>query len=214
MGRYVHADPCEKSLDAPLTYEVGWNKHLSYVFSFSRFGVTDVIHRYSRKFGSTVCLNRTLCSEKFLKARVADLDKKMQAEFSQRRSKEPLFERDGALSLERLSGGIQSFLPSFYFRNKINADISVDEVLLRKYCQQRELLLNQCMQSGQLSVDELRGRISGDMEWKQSRGEAGRQSDPSGRPEQFAALEWLREVLHDLEALSYVQYYDGVFCFV
>ena len=36
-------------LDAPLMYESGWNKKLTYVLSFSRHGVVDSTAKYSRK---------------------------------------------------------------------------------------------------------------------------------------------------------------------
>ena len=48
LGRYVHADPCEKRLDAPLLYEAGWGKKLTHVLSFSRHGCVDASPRYAR----------------------------------------------------------------------------------------------------------------------------------------------------------------------
>lgn len=47
IGKWIHVDCCEGILDQPLLYEAGWNKKLSFVFSFGDDGVTDSIQRYS-----------------------------------------------------------------------------------------------------------------------------------------------------------------------
>ncbi|KYQ93574.1 hypothetical protein DLAC_04945 [Tieghemostelium lacteum] len=48
--KWTHLDSCEASMDAPLTYEQGWNKTLSYVFAFERDGAFDVTKRYTIKY--------------------------------------------------------------------------------------------------------------------------------------------------------------------
>jgi len=49
--RWIHCDPCENAFDAPLMYESGWNKSLSWVFAFESGGFCkDVTRRYSRKW--------------------------------------------------------------------------------------------------------------------------------------------------------------------
>ena len=173
LGRYVHADPCEKSLDAPLTYEVGWNKKLNYIFSFSRFGVADVIHRYSRKFTTTVSQNRTLCSEKFLQDRVKAVDQLAQNWYYQQRVQTRESEGYAELTLLRFRSGSSAFSPSYYTKSHIPSDLATPDVLNRKYCQERELRMLMFLQSTACSPDELQGRISGDKDWKLSRGEIG-----------------------------------------
>ncbi|CAM9205633.1 unnamed protein product, partial [Ectocarpus fasciculatus] len=65
LGRYVHADSCERALDSPLVYETGWNKKLLYVVSFSRHSVVDTTTRYTRKYDE-VLLRRAELSESFI----------------------------------------------------------------------------------------------------------------------------------------------------
>eukprot|EP00927_Polykrikos_kofoidii_P072195 TRINITY_DN6833_c0_g1_i1.p1 TRINITY_DN6833_c0_g1~~TRINITY_DN6833_c0_g1_i1.p1 ORF type:complete len:915 (+),score=203.87 TRINITY_DN6833_c0_g1_i1:81-2825(+) len=48
--RWVHADSCEAAIDAPLMYEKGWGKKLTYLIAFGRDNVCDVSKRYTCKF--------------------------------------------------------------------------------------------------------------------------------------------------------------------
>ncbi|VDO13381.1 unnamed protein product, partial [Rodentolepis nana] len=74
-GRWVHVDPCEQLVDAPLVYELGWKKELSYIFALSvpppmdnanlryqAVDVTDVVWKYTADF-SGVVRRRRLISE-------------------------------------------------------------------------------------------------------------------------------------------------------
>eukprot|EP00927_Polykrikos_kofoidii_P059446 TRINITY_DN54599_c0_g1_i1.p1 TRINITY_DN54599_c0_g1~~TRINITY_DN54599_c0_g1_i1.p1 ORF type:complete len:688 (-),score=123.35 TRINITY_DN54599_c0_g1_i1:264-2261(-) len=71
--RWVHCDPCEMSLDAPLTYEAGWGKKLTYVIAFGQNEVVDVTSRYTNDW-QDVLTRRRLVSEEALAKFVADAD--------------------------------------------------------------------------------------------------------------------------------------------
>lgn len=54
LGRYVHLDPCERAFDKPLMYESGWNKNLTHVISFSRYGAVNATSVYTRKLAQVI----------------------------------------------------------------------------------------------------------------------------------------------------------------
>eukprot|EP00929_Paragymnodinium_shiwhaense_P052380 TRINITY_DN26243_c0_g1_i1.p1 TRINITY_DN26243_c0_g1~~TRINITY_DN26243_c0_g1_i1.p1 ORF type:complete len:677 (+),score=184.97 TRINITY_DN26243_c0_g1_i1:223-2253(+) len=65
LKRWLHADSCEAALDAPLIYEQGWGKKLTYVLAFGRDNVCDVTKRYTKKFNELLT-RRTQCTEQSL----------------------------------------------------------------------------------------------------------------------------------------------------
>ncbi|KAF4701450.1 Peptide-N(4)-(N-acetyl-beta- glucosaminyl)asparagine amidase, partial [Perkinsus olseni] len=56
--RWVHVDPCEAVVDAPLMYESGWKKSLSWVWATSKDGCRDVTPRYTRQLDTAPFQNR------------------------------------------------------------------------------------------------------------------------------------------------------------
>lgn len=71
--KWHHCDPCEACLDAPLTYEVGWGKKLTYIVAFGQQEVVDVTARYTRDWAS-VLARRTALSEEHLAKIIEDAD--------------------------------------------------------------------------------------------------------------------------------------------
>lgn len=59
---WLHADPCEAKLNAPLLYSHGWGKKLCYVIAVSRDDVQDVTWRYTNDH-KAVLSRRKECTE-------------------------------------------------------------------------------------------------------------------------------------------------------
>ncbi|VDD82363.1 unnamed protein product [Mesocestoides corti] len=77
-GRWVHVDPCEGLVDAPMVYELGWKKSLSYIFALTvplpwmsatppheTVDVCDIVWKYTADF-MAVCSKRTEIRESLL----------------------------------------------------------------------------------------------------------------------------------------------------
>ncbi|XP_049876604.1 peptide-N(4)-(N-acetyl-beta-glucosaminyl)asparagine amidase isoform X2 [Pectinophora gossypiella] len=65
---WLHADPCECLLDAPLTYEIGWGKKLTYVLACSRDDVQDVTWRYTTHHKEVVKRRQQIGEEELMSA--------------------------------------------------------------------------------------------------------------------------------------------------
>lgn len=48
--KWIHLDSCEKAFDTPKLYEEGWGKKLTYIFAISPYSIVDVTPRYSTRF--------------------------------------------------------------------------------------------------------------------------------------------------------------------
>ncbi|KAJ4455294.1 putative Protein png1 [Paratrimastix pyriformis] len=79
--RWVHCDCCEDTYDAPLMYESGWGKKLSYILAFSEDGIADVTRRYTRRYPE-VLARRTEILEEGLCDLLADVDSRLKARLS------------------------------------------------------------------------------------------------------------------------------------
>ncbi|XP_035788576.1 peptide-N(4)-(N-acetyl-beta-glucosaminyl)asparagine amidase-like [Anopheles albimanus] len=80
--RWIHVDPCENVLDAPLMYEHGWRKEITFVFAFAHDDVQDVSWRYSNDHTSLVQRRRAVCRESTLLDAVWKLRGKRRAKLS------------------------------------------------------------------------------------------------------------------------------------
>ncbi|POM77995.1 Peptide-N(4)-(N-acetyl-beta-glucosaminyl)asparagine amidase, partial [Phytophthora palmivora] len=71
--RWLHCDSCEDQLDCPLTYEVGWGKKLSYIFSFAHDEVVDTARRYTQNWAEML-VRRQDVSEKWLEMTIRQIN--------------------------------------------------------------------------------------------------------------------------------------------
>lgn len=76
--RWLHCDSCEDQLDCPLTYEVGWGKKLSYIFSISHEEIVDSAKRYTQNWDE-MRARREEVSEKWLKTTIAQMNQRIQS---------------------------------------------------------------------------------------------------------------------------------------
>lgn len=168
LQRFVHCDPCERALDTPLMYESGWNKKLSHVLSFSRYGVEDATSRYSRKLEEVIPRRNNDYQEAgaqaFIKSKDSDMEREFIAGAGSAATPASFYTVEFPASLlQRLSYGKHSFtgLP----------EISSALMSRRKAKDRRELQALQFLPVGALKPDEMRGRQSGDVDWRRQRGE-------------------------------------------
>lgn len=195
--RFAHCDPCERALDTPLMYELGWNKKLTHLLSFSRYGVVDALPRYSRK-QNTVLVRRSaeVVNESFVAEIIAVKDKELEVGFAMRRVSLPV--PTGVVNMHTTGGGLPWDVP---IEGRVDAssqrgsstatplrmvvqgkaavdslcgeDVTWETLQHRKRLQQRELHALRLNTDITSATFTRQGRISGDLDWKLSRGEAG-----------------------------------------
>lgn len=85
--RWIHVDPSDNVVDAPLMYQHGWKRTVDYVFAFSRDDIQDVTWRYTSNHKATKAL-RTKCSEDELSKAIIQLRQKRQSVLTERERKE------------------------------------------------------------------------------------------------------------------------------
>ncbi|GAB0090344.1 Peptide-N(4)-(N-acetyl-beta-glucosaminyl) asparagine amidase [Sergentomyia squamirostris] len=124
--RWIHVDPSDNVIDAPLMYQHGWKRTVDYVIAHSYDDIQDVTWRYSNDH-SQVLRRRIRCSEQELLNAILKIRSKKQ--------------------------------------DNITA-------VKKKYLTQRTFSeLAELMIKRDPTVDEMKGRSSGNLAWRQSRGE-------------------------------------------
>ena len=172
LNRFVHADPCERALDTPLMYETGWNKKLTHVLSFSRYGVVDASPRYSRKLSEIILRrNAEVVTESLVDTVIATQDAKLEAIFLQKTASAA--QGGGGTGVTAVSWFDMLTIGESRFEAVSKQDISPVVMKDRKACLSGELQALRFLTTKSWKVEEMQGRISGDLDWKLSRGEAG-----------------------------------------
>lgn len=79
--RWIHVDPSDNVVDAPLMYQHGWKRLVDYVTAVSACDVQDVTHRYCNDHGELL-RRRRRCAEAELLITIEQLRQKRQANSS------------------------------------------------------------------------------------------------------------------------------------
>lgn len=164
-GRWIHVDSCEASIDAPLLYEGGWGKKLSYVIAFGLDEVVDVSKRYTRNF-TDMLTRRSLAREEWLQQFIACQD---------------IIQRLGTQRSVGVSASRQSVLVSRKTREmnelmksggggSCGGDASIEA---ESVGQGERSGSSASANTPQLRSEEAIGRTTGSVEWRAARGELG-----------------------------------------
>ncbi|XP_055701462.1 peptide-N(4)-(N-acetyl-beta-glucosaminyl)asparagine amidase isoform X2 [Phlebotomus papatasi] len=124
--RWIHVDPSDNVVDAPLMYQHGWKRNVDYIIAHSKDDVQDVTWRYCNDH-SQLLKRRKRCSEFELIRVILKIREKKQKDCSEARKK--------------------------FLAKRTLAEL-VELMVMREP-----------------TVDELKGRSSGSLAWRQSRGE-------------------------------------------
>lgn len=84
QDRWIHVDPSDNVVDAPLMYQHGWKRNVDYIIAFSHDDIQDVTWRYANNHNETLT-KRQKCSETDLLNTVLKLREKRQQNCSKAR---------------------------------------------------------------------------------------------------------------------------------
>jgi len=183
-GRYCHCDPCENALDAPLTYEHGWGKNLTYVLSVSRHGVVDATAKYTRKLSEVLerrCALGTGFSEAWLRTELAIADGQLRDGWRLRAVHIPHLRGASVFCMDASDPPGSGLLALAQGADAMRAWAAKAAALADAAREERSRSLKRELQAlalragiGQWKLAEMLGRISGDERWKRARGEEGK----------------------------------------
>lgn len=86
QNRWLHIDPSDNVIDAPLMYQHGWKRKIDYIIAYSNEDVQDVTWRYTNNH-SLIRKNRLKCTENDLLKTIFLLRAKRQQNLSAARKK-------------------------------------------------------------------------------------------------------------------------------
>ena len=180
--KWLHVDPCENAVDAPLLYEAGWGKKLNWVIAMSPREVVDVTWRYTQQW-EEVAQRRAEVPENWLAAYIAALDWQ---QFQHGQLHLPLSDEAPQAS----AAAIQLVLASAadIAQGKVGSGADTSSWLAKRmaYISQRRQLeniqmsTNMLLKAGGASAAEASGRLSGSLQWRLARAETGNTAAGAG----------------------------------
>ena len=144
--RWVHCDPCENLCDAPLVYEHGWKKQLTFCIAFGKDHIEDVTWRYVNRF--PVIVERRNIDEKAFAKLIRLLNERLQSRLTERQEKHK-----------------KKIVRRYSLRSLVASTV------VRLRCSRMEDLLSMIVEKTTTNENELHGRQSGSTAWKLSRRE-------------------------------------------
>lgn len=84
--RWIHIDPSDDVIDAPLMYQHGWKRKIDYIIAYSNEDIQDVTWRYTNKHAE-IKRNRNNCTEPELLKTILLLRGKRQKDLSTARKR-------------------------------------------------------------------------------------------------------------------------------
>ena len=171
--KWLHVDPCENAVDAPLTYESGWGKKLNWIIAISPRHIVDVTWRYTTDWAG-VSSRRRAVPEAWLAPYIAAASR---TQWEAAHLAVPNFGSDGsAAALGDALVSPSSAPPALLAWMQSRAAYAHRQAQLEAM----QLWTTVSIKGGQASAEELRGRQSGSLTWRAVRGELGIQAAAAG----------------------------------